>query len=163
PGLAPGAGAEACPWARRARICLPDALPDPAAEHAVRADRGRADGGRCRLAGERLARPADHPRAVPDRAAGAGPGVRVGPGRGAGVPPVLLCPPVPETAVEFDPILGRLLAPWLATREPLYRAELSDADGVVRRYAIYCLSSSEPGAEGSRAFSSLPPCGGGPG
>ena len=27
---------------------------------------------------------------------------------------VLLCPPVPETAVEFDPTLGRLLAPWLA-------------------------------------------------
>jgi hypothetical protein len=55
---------------------------------------------------------------------------------------VLLCPPVPETAVEFDPTLGRLLAPWLAGREPLFREEIGDADGVVRRYAIYKLDDA---------------------
>jgi hypothetical protein len=54
---------------------------------------------------------------------------------------VLFCPPVPETAVEFDPTLGRLLAPWLATARPLYRQDLGDADGVVRRYAIYALDA----------------------
>ena len=53
---------------------------------------------------------------------------------------VMLCPPVPETAVEFDPTLGRLLAPWLAGRTPLYREDLTDGDGVVRRYSIYELS-----------------------
>ena len=36
---------------------------------------------------------------------------------------LLLCPPVPETAVEFDPTLGRRLAPWLAGGTPLYREE----------------------------------------
>jgi hypothetical protein len=50
---------------------------------------------------------------------------------------LLLCPPVPETAVEFDTTLGRLLAPWLATSEPLYREEIADGDGVIRNYAIY--------------------------
>jgi hypothetical protein len=53
---------------------------------------------------------------------------------------LLLCPPIPETAVEFDPALGRLLAPWLAMRTPIFSRELSDGDGVVRRYAIYELS-----------------------
>jgi hypothetical protein len=53
---------------------------------------------------------------------------------------VLFCPPVPETAVEFDPTLGRLLAPWLAGRTPIYREDLADGDGVLRRYAIYELS-----------------------
>jgi hypothetical protein len=53
---------------------------------------------------------------------------------------LMLCPPVPETAVEFDPTLGRLLAPWLAGRPPIYRQDLTDGDGVVRRYAIYELS-----------------------
>jgi hypothetical protein len=57
----------------------------------------------------------------------------------AGFTHVLLCPPVPENAVEFDPTLGRLLAPWLSTARPLYRRDLGDADGVVRRYAIYAL------------------------
>ena len=57
----------------------------------------------------------------------------------AGFTHVLLCPPVPEDAVEFDPTLGRLLAPWLSTARPLYRRDLGDADGVVRRYAIYSL------------------------
>ena len=49
-------------------------------------------------------------------------------------------PPIPESAVEFDPTLGRLLAPWLAGRAPLYRDEIADPDGVVRRYAIHELS-----------------------
>jgi hypothetical protein len=52
---------------------------------------------------------------------------------------LLLCPPVPETAVEFDPTLGRRLASWLAVRSPLYSEEISDLDGVRRRYAIYKL------------------------
>ena len=59
--------------------------------------------------------------------------------KGAGFTHVLLCPPVPEDAVEFDPTLGRLLAPWLARARPLYREDLGDADGVVRRYALYAL------------------------
>jgi hypothetical protein len=50
---------------------------------------------------------------------------------------LLLCPPVPETAVEFDPTLSRILGPWLSRRTPLYRQELTDGDGVLRRYAIY--------------------------
>jgi hypothetical protein len=50
---------------------------------------------------------------------------------------VMFCPPVPETAVEFDPTLGELLAPWLAKRTPIFRRELSDGDGVMRRFAIY--------------------------
>jgi hypothetical protein len=54
---------------------------------------------------------------------------------------ILLCPPVPEDAVEFDATLGRRLAPWLAARRPVYRADLSDADGVMRRYAIYSLDA----------------------
>jgi hypothetical protein len=83
--------------------------------------------------------------------------------RQAGFTHLLLCPPIPETAVEFDPTLGRLLARWLAGREPLYRADLADADGVVRRYAIYPLGLSDSQAEGNRLSFSLPPCGGGPG
>ncbi|HZW30445.1 MAG TPA: 4-amino-4-deoxy-L-arabinose transferase [Isosphaeraceae bacterium] len=58
----------------------------------------------------------------------------------AGFTHLMLCPPVPETAVEFDPTLGRLLAAWLAGRRPIYRADLTDGDGVLRRYAIYELS-----------------------
>jgi hypothetical protein len=54
---------------------------------------------------------------------------------------VMFCPPVPEMAVEFDPTLGRLLAPWLAGRTPIYREDLTDGDGVLRRYAIYELSA----------------------
>jgi hypothetical protein len=59
----------------------------------------------------------------------------------AGFTHLLLCPPVPETAVEFDPTLGRLLGPWLAERTPLYAEDLGDADGVVRRYSIYALET----------------------
>jgi len=50
---------------------------------------------------------------------------------------LLLCPPEPETAVEFDGTLSRRLGPWLDRRRPVYRAALADADGVVRRYALY--------------------------
>jgi hypothetical protein len=60
--------------------------------------------------------------------------------RSSGFTHLLLCPPVPEDAVEFDPTLSRRLAPWLESRVPLYRADLADADGVVRRYAIYALA-----------------------
>jgi hypothetical protein len=60
--------------------------------------------------------------------------------RAAGFTHVLLCPPVPESAVEFDPTLGRLLGPWVDAREPVYRADLTDGDGVLRRYAIYPLT-----------------------
>lgn len=55
---------------------------------------------------------------------------------------LLLCPPVPETAVEFDPLLTRRLDSWIARRDPIYRADLGDGDGVVRRYAIYALSDA---------------------
>ena len=63
--------------------------------------------------------------------------------RRSGFTHVMLCPPVPETAVEFDPTLGRLLAPWLSGRDPLFREEISDGDGIARRYAIYRLD--DPG------------------
>jgi hypothetical protein len=83
--------------------------------------------------------------------------------RQAGFTHLLLCPPIPETAVEFDPALGRLLAPWLAGREPLYRADLADTDGVIRRYAIYSIDGLGSRTEDPRISSSLPPCRGGPG
>jgi hypothetical protein len=57
--------------------------------------------------------------------------------RESGFTHLLLCPPVPETAVEFDPTLGRLLGPWLTRQRPLFREDLTDGDGVVRQYAIY--------------------------
>ena len=57
--------------------------------------------------------------------------------RQSGFTHLLLCPPIPETAVEFDPTLGRLLTTWLAEQRPLYRKDLIDGDGVVRRYSIY--------------------------
>ena len=59
--------------------------------------------------------------------------------RCAGFTHVMLCPPVPESAVEFDPTLGRLLDPWIADRNPLYLQDLTDGDGVLRRYSIYAL------------------------
>jgi hypothetical protein len=70
---------------------------------------------------------------------------------------VMFCPPIPETAVEFDPTLGRLLAPWLAGRKPLFRRDLADGDGVRRSYAIYALSGDaltgrEPTDQGPRAL-----------
>lgn len=60
--------------------------------------------------------------------------------RESGFTHVMLCPPIPETIVEFDPTLGRILAPWLAERTPLFREDLADGDGVVRRYSVYDLS-----------------------
>jgi len=71
---------------------------------------------------------------------GESPGEVVAGLRTAGFTHLLLCPPVPESAVEFDPALGRLLAPWLADRDPVYREDLTDGDGVTRRYAIYPLT-----------------------
>lgn len=62
--------------------------------------------------------------------------------RSAGFTHVMLCPPVPESAVEFDPTLGRLLSTWLVDQAPLYREEIVDPDGVVRRYAIYELTNT---------------------
>src|SRR5262249_10141367 len=62
----------------------------------------------------------------------------------AGFTHVLFCPPIPETALEFDPTLGRLLAPWLASRQPIFRRDLYDADGVARCYAIYELAARRP-------------------
>jgi hypothetical protein len=58
----------------------------------------------------------------------------------AGFTHLLLCPPEPESAVEFDPTLSRHLAPWLSVRVPLYRKDLKDGDGVVRHYALYDLA-----------------------
>ncbi len=54
---------------------------------------------------------------------------------------LLLCPPEPADAVEFDPTLGERLRPWLAERRPLYREAIGDPDGVVRRFEIYELAS----------------------
>jgi hypothetical protein len=61
----------------------------------------------------------------------------------AGFTHLLLCPPEPVTAVEFDPTLGRLLAPWLAARAPLFQEAIADADGVTRRYAIYAIDGTQ--------------------
>ncbi|MDX2036642.1 MAG: 4-amino-4-deoxy-L-arabinose transferase [Isosphaeraceae bacterium] len=62
--------------------------------------------------------------------------------RDRGFTHLILCPPVPETAVEFDPTLSRRLETWTREHPPVFRADLSDADGVVRRYAIHELSAS---------------------
>ncbi len=62
---------------------------------------------------------------------------------------LLLCPPEPETAVEFDPTLSRKLAPWLGSQEPLYQEAITDPDGVTRRYTIYGLSEASILASGA--------------
>ncbi len=54
---------------------------------------------------------------------------------------LMLCPPVPEAAVEFDPTLSRRLAPWLSGHSPTFREAISDADGVTRLYSIYDLDA----------------------
>jgi hypothetical protein len=54
---------------------------------------------------------------------------------------LLMCPPVPESVVEFDPTLSQRLAPWLASRRPLYQETIADADGVAREYALYDLAA----------------------
>ncbi len=82
--------------------------------------------------------------------AGEGPEAIVARLRAEGFTHLLLCPPVPENAVEFDPTLGRALAPWLARSRPLYRADLGDADAVVRRYAIHELGPSPDAIEEAR-------------
>ncbi len=46
------------------------------------------------------------------------------------------CPRRPSSSTRPS---SRLLAPWLDGRPPMYREDLADADGVVRRYAIYRL------------------------
>lgn len=50
---------------------------------------------------------------------------------------LMLCPPRPETAVEFDPTLSRRLEGWLNQHEPVYERALTDGDGVERLYGIY--------------------------
>ena len=50
----------------------------------------------------------------------------------------MLCPPMPETAVEFDPTLGRLLAPWLARPDAvLPPGSRPTPTASSARYAIY--------------------------
>jgi hypothetical protein len=56
---------------------------------------------------------------------------------------LLLCPPDPEDAVEFDPELGRLIAPWLEHRVPIHAESITDPDGVTRRYTLYDLPEPE--------------------
>ena len=58
---------------------------------------------------------------------------------------LMLCPPKVDGSIEFDPTLGELLAPWLASREPIYSEEIADGDGVVRSYAIYELEAEAEG------------------
>jgi hypothetical protein len=62
--------------------------------------------------------------------------------RASGFTHLMLCPPLPEAAVEFDATLGRLLAPWLGPRTPVFRRDIVDADGVTRRYSIYDLGEN---------------------
>jgi len=64
--------------------------------------------------------------------------------RNSGFTHVLLCPPIPENSIEFDPTLGRILESWIAERTPLYRQDLADADGTVRRYSIYEIMDPAP-------------------
>lgn len=64
---------------------------------------------------------------------------------------VMLCPPAQQSAIEFDPTLGRLLSSWLAGRVPLFREDLTDPDGVMRQYAIYELSE-ELGSRGNESL-----------
>ena len=64
---------------------------------------------------------------------------------------VMFCPPAAGSSIEFDPTLSRLLAPWTAARAPLYRQDLGDPDGVIRRYAIYLLDDDPLAARESSA------------
>jgi hypothetical protein len=56
---------------------------------------------------------------------------------------LMMCPPLRDGAIEFDPTLGRLLQSWLADRVPVFHEEMADSDGVVRSYSIYELSSGQ--------------------
>ena len=77
-----GLGGRAC------RVRFPDPLPHPAAKHAVRPDRRRADGGGCGLGGVSLGR--SGPDLVVEPGFGGDPGglpdLRDSPGRGSGTP-----------------------------------------------------------------------------
>jgi hypothetical protein len=66
--------------------------------------------------------------------------------RADGFTHLLMSPPIPESSAQFDPLLTRRLEPWLARASPLFEREITDPDGVIRRYAIYDLH-----ANGSRA------------
>jgi hypothetical protein len=63
--------------------------------------------------------------------------------RNDGFTHILLCPPQPENAVEFDPTLSHKLAPWLKRQKPIYEESITDPDGVTRRYSIYSLGDSD--------------------
>jgi Dolichyl-phosphate-mannose-protein mannosyltransferase len=75
--------------------------------------------------------------------------------RESGFTHVMFCPPQPDTAVEFDPTLGRLLAPWIAGQTALFREELTDGDGVVRQYTIYKLAPEPALAAPQRPYQQL--------
>jgi hypothetical protein len=64
---------------------------------------------------------------------------------------LMMCPPAQESAIEFDPTLGRLLSSWLAGRTPLFHEDLADPDGVVRSYSIYGLWDETVGALGKES------------
>ena len=55
---------------------------------------------------------------------------------------LILCPPIPTDAVEFDGTLGELLAPWLQRQAPLFASNLAEADGVIRHYSVYDLQAT---------------------
>jgi hypothetical protein len=69
---------------------------------------------------------------------------------------LLICPPTPLSAVEFDPTLLTLLDDWLEARAPLYRADVTDPDGVSRRYAIYALEGAQASGRQMQARDSKP-------
>ncbi|WP_169977847.1 ArnT family glycosyltransferase [Tautonia rosea] len=52
---------------------------------------------------------------------------------------VLVCPPEPLDAIEFDPDLNTLLGSWINDQVPLYAESITDPDGVTRHYALYRL------------------------
>ncbi len=62
--------------------------------------------------------------------------------RDRGFTHLLLCPPEPETAVEFDPTLSRHLSAWVDEHPPIYHEAITDGDGILRRYAIYDLGGA---------------------
>ncbi len=72
---------------------------------------------------------------------------------------VMLCPPMNDPSVEFDPTLGRLLQSWTTLRQPLFHKKLADADGVIRRYSIYELAnrSAPTSARAVETITTRPP------
>ena len=65
---------------------------------------------------------------------------------------LMMCPPVENESVEFDPTLGQLLSPWLAAQTPLFHEDLADPDGVVRSYSIYGLGDEAAGVFGKESL-----------